>query len=121
MTLWNIIKLELAPSDGFPVGSAGRSYILRLPLTEEGLIDQAVCKSHPNEAIVRRFWPNEPDQSGNIIRNTDGWKFCFRAFSKGEPGWLQYANQPFRVGGFVSIVEPGGLSLPYRIVSVVPG
>lgn len=118
VTLWSIIRLELAPTSGFPGGSAARSYLLRLPLTGDGLIDEAACASQPNKATVRRFWPNEPDQSGSIVFKEQYWTFRFSAQGEGEQSRLHYASQPIRTGERISIVEPDGLILPYSIVSV---
>ena len=35
---WKVIRLELASNWEFPKGSAGRSYLIRLPLTDDGAI-----------------------------------------------------------------------------------
>ena len=38
---WKTIRLELAATREFPTGSAGRAFLLRLPLRDDGSIDEA--------------------------------------------------------------------------------
>ena len=68
MPKWNVVRLELARTPDFPEGSASRAYMLRVPLDRQGLIDEASLLSRPAMATVRRFWPNEPDQTGYGLR-----------------------------------------------------
>ncbi len=75
---WKIIRLELARTPEFPFGSASRSYIVRLPIYEDGMVDEDAVKLHPSMATVRRFWSNEPDQQGYIIRSGDVWAFSHK-------------------------------------------
>ena len=70
---WKVIRLELASSWEFPRGSAGRSYLIRLPLTDEGAIDTATLASQPARATVRRYWANEADMIGNLVPTPQGY------------------------------------------------
>jgi hypothetical protein len=41
MPTWNLVRLELAGTSEYPEGSASRAYMLRVPLDDAGLIDEA--------------------------------------------------------------------------------
>jgi hypothetical protein len=120
VSLWKIIKLELGPTGEFPKGSPGRCYILRLPLSSDGAIDAAECAAHPRQATVRRFWPNEADQSGHIVRKDGGWAFSYVSAEEAEGGKLRFEDKRLAPGGCLAITEFSGEELPFRVVSVQP-
>src|SRR3546814_9545672 len=51
------------------LGSSGRAYLLRLPLSSSGEIDNSELAANPKAAFVRRYWPDQPDRSGAICSN----------------------------------------------------
>jgi hypothetical protein len=114
---WKSIRLELARTEQFPQGSAGRSYLLRLPLSEDGLVDESSINESPAHAIVRRFWPNEPDRIGTVVPTSNGLAFCYES-SEDEEGLLHLEPHPIRLGGFITLPEPDGTRLPFRVTSM---
>src|SRR5205807_1664582 len=66
MDNWKNVRLELAPNEEFPVGSVSRAYLIRLPLDDSDLVDLSALEEYPHRAIVRRFWSNEPDETGLV-------------------------------------------------------
>ena len=66
---WKSVRLELAKTREFPNGSASRAYLLRLPLTDDGRIDEVALEELPDQATVRRLWPSEADVSGHLVRD----------------------------------------------------
>lgn len=122
MSQWNIVRLELARTPTFPEGSASRAYMLRVPLDPEGLIDAAEIAKHPATATVRRFWPNEPDQTGYLIRNGTGWAFSYAVGEDDDEKLYHLGEHPLHMGHYVTISEPDGVDLPFRVTrSVVEG
>lgn len=115
---WKTIRLELARSPRFPNGSASRAYLLHLPLNGEGLVDDDMFKRSPALATVRRHWPNERDRSGYVIRKTDGWAFSYALGDADDESLFHLERHPLRPGEYVTITEPDGDRLPYRIVAV---
>ena len=115
---WKAIRLELARSEQFPHGSASRSYLLRLPLMENGLIDESSLKAMPSHAIVRRFWPNEPDRSGTVIPTPNGWAFSYECSEGKDESVFQLDPHPIQLGGHVTLPEPDGSRLPFRVASL---
>ncbi len=116
---WKAIRLELARTREFPQGSASRSYLLRLPLKEDGLIDEPSISASPAHATVRRFWPNEPDLIGTIVPTPKGWAFAY------EPEEDDSAEAVFhldthriRLGEHITLTEPDGRRLPFRVASM---
>ena len=118
MSNWNIVKLELARTDGFPSGSANHSYLIRVPLDERGIIDETARSADPGRATIRRFWPNEPDQSGYVLKAKNGWVFSYAVGEDDDENLFHLENHPIEEGEYITVTEPDGERLPYRIVSV---
>lgn len=115
---WKSIRLELAGTPDFPGGSVSRSYHLRLPLREDGHIDEAAHGRDPASATARRFWPNEPDLSGNLVRTATGWAFS-PADERCGGKLFHLDDQPIRAGGQVIVHDAHG-RLPFRVARLEP-
>lgn len=118
--IWHMIRLDLARTPEFPEGSASRCYLLRLPIDGEGLIDESALKEAPGRATVRRFWPNQPDVSGYVIRTERGWAFSYRPGEDDDEALFHLETHKLRTGEYVTVTEPDGQRLPFRVASVVP-
>lgn len=127
---WKMIRLELASSWQFPRGSAGRSYLLRLPLTEDGAIDVAALDSQPSRAIVRRYWPNEADRIGQLVHTPTGYAIQYEANGAaqlngnselnghGNPPLFDFEADAIKIGEEVFLTEPSGQEARYRVASM---
>jgi hypothetical protein len=120
MPQWNLVRLELARTPEFPGGSASRAYILRVPLDTAGLIDEAALARRPAMATVRRFWPNEPDQTGYLVRKGQGWAFSYAVGDEDDEKLFHLEAHPMRVDNYVTITEPDGETYPFRVVRAQP-
>lgn len=115
---WKYIRLELAGTRDFPRGSASRSYLLRLPLDDDGRIDEQSLNFAPDQATVRRFWPSQPDLIGQVVRTAGGWGFSYEAAGASEERHepvSQIEAHPIRLGGHLILTEPDGQRLPFRV------
>jgi len=115
---WNSIRLELARTREFPEGSASRAYLLHLPLDDEGLIDEAALGIAPAKATVHRFWPNEPDRSGYVIRTAGGWALSYEPGDGDDETVFHLETHPVRIGNYITLTEPDGQRLPFRVASL---
>ncbi len=113
---WKSIRLELAPTTGFPNGSPIRSYLLRLPLDDRGAIERDLLAEHPARATARRFWPNEADLFGRIIETAESFAICFDAPASADPHPL--GSEPILDGGTVSVADPSGATLQFRVAGI---
>lgn len=120
MPKWNLVRLELARTPEFPAGSASRAYMLRVPLDEAGVIDDAALAKRPAMATVRRFWPNEADQSGYLLRNGKAWVFSYAVGDDDDEKLFHLEAHPLRVGEYVTITEPDGTRFPFRVTRSQP-
>lgn len=120
MPKWSLVRLELARTPDFPGGSASRAYMLRVPLDPGGLIDEAAVAERPAMATVRRFWPNEPDQTGYLLRNGKGWMFSYAVGEDDDEKVYHLEAHPLRIGDYVTITEHDGASYPFRVVRSQP-
>ncbi|HEY7806829.1 MAG TPA: hypothetical protein VIC34_06475 [Croceibacterium sp.] len=94
--------------------------MLRAPLDAAGLIDERALARRPTVATVRRFWPNEPDQTGHLIRNGKDWLFSYEMGDENNEMVYQLEAHPLRVGEYVTVTEPDGDRLPFRVVRSYP-
>ena len=110
---WKTIRLELAGTTEFPSGSVSRGYLIRVPLDDNGLIDEPQLSQRPQKATVRRFWSTEPDESGCVVRAADKW-----ALLCNDDRLLPIEPPSFKVGEEVSVIDPNGIALPFRVASI---
>ena len=115
---WKCIRLELARTPDFPEGSASRAYLLRLPLDRDGHIDAAAIAAEPGQATVRRFWPSEPDMIGYVIRTPEGWAFSYEPGAADDEAVFHLETHPMVVGEYLTLTEPDGRRLPFRVARV---
>ena len=115
---WKSIRLELARTKDYPEGSASRAYLLRLPLDEDGLIDEQALRRSPALATVHRHWPNEPDMSGYVIRTPNGWALSYEPGEDDDEAVYHLETHPLRMGEYITLTEPDGRQLPFRVASL---
>ena len=123
-----MIRLELASNWQFPRGSAGRSYLIRLPLDEDGAIDSATLESQPVRATVRRYWPNQADMVGHLVHTGPGYAIRYEMNGSKLNG--THVNGRFdqrlfeldvdsiRVGELISLTEPDGHVARFRVADI---
>lgn len=114
---WKTIRLELARTPEFPDGSAAHAYVLRLPIDDNGFIEHAAMK-HLNESpVVHRIWPNEHDRTGVVISQRAGWAFSYEVGDADDEGIFHLEHHPIKLGEYLTITEPDGERLPFKVVS----
>lgn len=114
---WRTIRLELAGTPEFPAGSVGRALLLRLPLQNDGSIDEAEVAKRPSRATMRRFWASEPDCSGRVTRRDDGWDV--RCTERHDERFHFYMpNQPILPGGKLVMATPDGTQMTFRVSDI---
>ena len=111
---WKSIRLELGSTTEFPAGSVSRVYLIRLPLDDHDAVDEEELSRTPRRATVRRHWSTEPDESGFVVRSDEHWSLT----CEGKERRLHLHRRPIRLGSHVSVVEPNGAVLPFRIACV---
>lgn len=115
MNNWKNIRLELAQSPEFPSGSVSRTYLLRLPLDDNDLVDEGALIKSPYMATVRRHWSTDPDEAG-LVQKVNG---ALAISCNGTPArLLSLDGLPIRLGQRVSVVEPDGAVLAFRVASI---
>ena len=115
---WKNIRLELARASQFPQGSPHRCYLLHLPLEASGLIDEERIRAAPKRASVRRFWPSQPDLRGYVIKMPKGWAFLYETQKGGDETVFYLDTHPIRIGERITLTEPDGERLPFRVTNV---
>ena len=112
---WKSIRLELGSTGEFPRGSVSRAYLIRVPLDEFDVVDRATLTRSSAKAIVRRHWSTDRDQRGILVSSGSDWTIrC----DGGCDRLLHLDGMPMRLGQQVSVVEPDGTILPFKVASV---
>lgn len=117
---WSLVRLEMGRTPEFPEGSASRAYLLRLPLNERALIDGVALARAPAMATVRRYWPNEPDQVGYVVRKGAGWAFSYAMGDNDDEEVFHLESHPLRLGNYVTVTETDGRRYPFRVAAAQP-
>lgn len=112
------VRFELARTPEFPNGSASRAYLVHLPLDATGRIDEDALSREPAKATVRRFWPNQRDMSGYVIRTPKGWALSYRPGDEDDEAIFHLETHAIRTGEYLTLTEPDGEQLPFRIASL---
>jgi hypothetical protein len=112
---WRSIRLELGSTQEFPSGSVSRAYLVRLPLDDQDKVDGAAMLQEPSKATVRRHWAAEADQRGVLVQRGHDW--AMRCNNRPDRV-LRLNGTPLRLGQQVSVQEPDGSVLPFKITSV---
>ena len=126
---WKVIRLELASSWEFPRGSAGRSYLIRLPLTEDGEIDTVTLESQPTRATVRRHWPNQADMLGYLVHTPLGYAIRYEMNGtklngtaglngNGDQRLFRFGADAIKLGEEMYLTELDGREMRFRIAGL---
>ena len=119
------VILHAARSKEYPAGSIRRGYDFIAPLTPEGRIDLDGWKTHRGECFAHRFWDHEPAQRGLLVHRAGGrggstWGFELGAGARldEEDMGFRFGDHVFRPGEYVSVWEPEGELVTFKVVSV---
>lgn len=115
---WKVARLELASNGEFPRGSAGRTYLIRLPLANGGAIDMARLQAEPGRATVRRYWPNEADMIGHIVPTPSGLAIRYSPTNGGKSQLFRFGADSIQEGSEVMLTDLDGRELPFRIAAL---
>jgi len=111
------VRLELAVNPDYENGSDKCGYMLQLPLTEDYFIDEAAYEKHAERFKVTRYWENEPERSGRLVRK---WKHTWHleyTNNEIEP-IFQLDKERLVLGEFIDIRDHGNRMHVFKIVSL---
>lgn len=112
---WSTIRLELASTRDFPSGSVSRGYLIRVPLGDNGSIDEVSLAEAPHKATVRRFWSTEPDESGRVVDVDGHWALRCNGYPD-----RRLSTKSLELGEEVAVIDAEGGRLPFRVASIRP-
>jgi hypothetical protein len=117
------IRLELARDHDFPEGSRERGYEFIAPLSDEGRILVPEWNVLRDRCHVRRFWSDQPDEIGHLIRKPGGsWAFHYDLLGdpEDEETGYRFGDHKFLLGDYVSIKEHDGVLRTFQVVAIQP-
>jgi hypothetical protein len=118
------IRLNLARSPEFPVGSAQHGYEFVAPLDEGGHIDATAWRGQRDKCWVRRFWAGEPDQTGRLVHKPGGseharWVFDYDPErEEDDEAGFRFGAHAFVPGEYVSIRDEDGEMHTFQVAAV---
>ncbi|HZV21205.1 MAG TPA: hypothetical protein VE986_06625 [Hyphomicrobiales bacterium] len=113
------IRLELARSHEFPGGSSKHGYELVAPLDDDGYLDASGWKKQRGRCRMRRFWGNEDEEVGHLVRKPGGaWAFHYdiHGDSDSDESGYRLQSHKFALGEYISIREHDDILRTFRIV-----
>jgi len=120
------IRLNLARSKEFPLGSQQHGYEFVAPLDAQGHIDPVLWRAHREHCGVRRFWGEEDDEIGKLVHKPGGaehsrWVFDYdEATEEDDEAGYRFGSHAFVPGEYVSIRDEDGDMHTFQVVSVEP-
>jgi len=115
------IRLELARDPDFPTGSHKHGYSFTAPLDADGHIDAEAWKANRDLCRVRRFWEDEDDELGHLVRKPGGsWAFQYdigEAEDDQESGY-RFGDHAFKLGEYVSIRDEDNKLRTFYVVAI---
>ncbi|NNF78896.1 MAG: hypothetical protein HKN05_12785 [Rhizobiales bacterium] len=120
MTIKKIV-LELARDHDFPNGSRAHGYRFTAPLTDDGRIDPEAWKTHRDQCRVVRFWGDEEDEVGHLIRKPGGsWAFHYdiHGDEDSDESGYRFALHVFKPGEYLSIKEHDEEMRTFKVIAV---
>lgn len=114
------IRLELARTPEFPEGSSLHGYEFVAPLSKDDHIDAEEWRAHKDSCEVVRFWGDEPEQTGKLRHVGQGWRFDYEEGDADDEPFFKLDRHALRMGNYVTVTEPGGEQMPFRIVAILP-
>lgn len=117
---WNLVRLTLARTPEFPDGSDEHAYELVVPLLADGRIDAKAFAATPARATVQRLAPGQGVQRGQILHRRSAWAFSYAPGDADDEAVFHLENHPLIEGNYLTLTEPDGDQLPFRVVTVRP-
>ncbi|MBV7256599.1 hypothetical protein KCG44_07345 [Pacificimonas sp. WHA3] len=116
---WYRIRLEMGRTRENPEGSPSHAYMLTLPLNAEGRVDAATYEKAPARASILHMSPEDGEESGRLILRADGkWAFSYEPGDEDDETIFALATHAIETGNYITVTEPDGDQVPYKIVSV---
>ncbi len=117
------VRLELARDHDFPSGSRIHGYEFTAPVDDDGHILPEEWRGNRDRCRVRRFWGDDPDEVGHLIRKPGGaWAFHYdiNGDEDDDETGYRFGNHSFLPGEYVSIKEHDDVLRTFRVISVAP-
>jgi hypothetical protein len=113
------IRLELARTPEFPEGSRMHGYEFTAPLDATGHLDATGWSNARAACTVRRFWSNQDDEHGRLIRRPDGsWAFSYAPGEDDDEPIFKFDKHVFAPGEYVTVTEHDGVARPFRVAEI---
>lgn len=115
------ITLHLARTKEHPNGSSHHGYEFVAPLDSKSHIDADAWHKTREDCSVRRFWGQETDENGHLVRKPGGsWAFHYEGETEpddDEAGY-RFQSHAFAEGEYVSIKDQDGDLQPFVVAYV---
>jgi hypothetical protein len=115
------IRLELARDHDFPQGSRHHGYEFVAPLGPEGRLDPEGWKKHRAECRAWRFWGEEEQETGHLVRKPGGhWAFHYDIYGDvdDDESGHRFGDHAFILGEYVSVKDHDDKLRTFRVTRI---
>jgi hypothetical protein len=115
------VRLALARDHDFPRGSRRHGYDLVAPLDSDNRLDPELWKKERKHCRVRRFWGDEEDELGHLVRKPGGhWAFHYdiEGDADDDEAGYRFNDERFVPGEYVSIHEQDDTMRTFQVITV---
>jgi len=106
----------LASGPGLPDGDVQQGMDITLVLDQGGRIGLETYYADPRPWRVRRFRPDRPDWTGDLVREEEGWALRGGPAEDGPLWFLDVRG--LHPGEYLTLRRPDGEELVYLVVNV---
>ena len=116
---WKTFRLELARTADYPEGSSRHIYVLRLPVSADGAVDEAQLAEHTERATVHKYWGGDHPRNGYVVRTPAGWALSYERGPDDDEGLFHLDSHHLKVGEYVTVTDADGVEWPMRVVTAL--
>lgn len=116
-----VLRLARNPEAGLAEGDDSRGYTIVAPLTEAGMLDEALWHAHKDACGVRAFSPDAAPRVGRLARRGHNWFFDYdRTGTADDEPVFKLESHTFIPGEYITVKDADDQPLVHRVSEVAP-
>lgn len=116
-----ILRLARNPDAGIAGGDDSRGYAIVAPLSDAGLLDEALWHAHKDACSVRAFSPDSDVRVGRLARRGHNWFIDYdRTETADDEAVFKLESHKFSTGEYITVKDADDEPLVYRVSEVEP-
>jgi hypothetical protein len=115
------LRLGRNPDAGFPEGDDSQGYVIVAPVNSDGKLDLDVWRARRSACTVVRFTPDHRDNADGVLTHRGShWMFTYDEPEEGpDEDLYRLGDHRLFIGDYVTINDPDGAALVYKVTDAV--